>query len=128
METYSSKEENGDDSNEESLFLTIEEKSDERSSNKEDVKNSEKPVNVKTALHAKVEPKTWIIDSECSNHMTGDKGKFIDFDKYDGGSVKFASEEATPICGKGMVSIDGKHKNDDVHYVKGLRHNLLSVS
>lgn len=37
---------------------------------------------MKTTLHAKVEPKAWIIDSECSNQMTGDKGKFIDFEKY----------------------------------------------
>lgn len=82
----------------------------------------------KTALHAKVEPKAWIIDFGCSNHMIGDKGKLIYLEKYDGGSVKFAGEEATPICGKGSITIDGKHKIDDVYYVKGLGHNLLSVS
>lgn len=83
---------------------------------------------MKTALQAKVEAKAWIIDFRCLNHMAGDKGNFIDFEKYDGGSVKFVGEEVAPICGKGTISIDGKHKIDDVYYVKGLRHNLLSVN
>lgn len=38
-----------------------------------------------TALHAKVEFKSWIIDFGFSNHMTSDKGKFIKLEKYDGG-------------------------------------------
>lgn len=69
----------------------------------------------KTALHAKVEPRTWIIDIRCSNHMTGDKEKFINLKKYDGGSVKSIGEEATPICRMGSILIDGKHKTDDVY-------------
>ena len=32
---------------------------------------------------------TWIIDSGCSHHMTGDKEKFENFEDYDGGSVRF---------------------------------------
>lgn len=83
---------------------------------------------VKIALHAKVESKAWIIDSRCSNCMTIDKGNFIDFKKYDGGFVKFVGEEVAPICGKWTISIDGKCKTDGVCYVKGSRHNLLSVS
>ncbi|GLJ26607.1 hypothetical protein SUGI_0516800 [Cryptomeria japonica] len=35
---------------------------------------------VEQALEAKVEVKDeWIIDSRCSHHMTGDKGKFLTF-------------------------------------------------
>lgn len=41
--------------------------------------------------------------------------------------MKFSSEEATPICGKGTITIDDKHKINDVYYIKGLRHNLLSM-
>lgn len=83
METHSSEEEDENDSNEEALFLSIEEKSDEISNNL-GVKNNEKPMNVKTTLHAKVEPDAWIIDSGCSSHTIGDKGKFIDMKNYDG--------------------------------------------
>ena len=31
---------------------------------------------------------TWIIDSGCSHHMTGDRTKF---EHYDGGSVRFGN-------------------------------------
>lgn len=41
--------------------------------------------------------------------MTGKRGRFFEFEKYDGGSVKFVGEEATPICGKGAIFIYGKH-------------------
>lgn len=50
--------------------------------------------------NAKVEPKTWIIDYGCSNHMVSDRDKFINLQKYDGGSTKFAGEELALICGK----------------------------
>lgn len=60
--------------------------------------------------------------------MTRDKGNFIDLENYVGGSIKFAEEDAASIYSKGTIVIDGKHKTDDVYYVKGLRHNILSVS
>lgn len=31
------------------------------------------------------------------------------------------------IKGKGTISFDGKHNTDNVYYVEGLKHNLLSV-
>lgn len=52
---------------------------------------------VKTALHAKIQLSTWIIDSGCSNHMTGNKDKFINLKNYDGGSMKFAGEDGVAI-------------------------------
>ena len=42
---------------------------------------------------------TWIIDSGCSHHMTGDRTKFEYFEHYDGGSVRFGNNE--PCCIKG---------------------------
>ena len=39
---------------------------------------------------------TWIIDSGCSHHMTGNKTKFEYFEDYDGGSVRFGNNE--PCC------------------------------
>ena len=39
---------------------------------------------------------TWIIDSRCSHHMTGDKTKFEHMEHYDGGSVRFENNE--PCC------------------------------
>ncbi|XP_059073824.1 uncharacterized protein LOC131874458 [Cryptomeria japonica] len=128
MEPHLSRDEDDDDSNEGFSFLDIKEKDEGRPERPKNIKNGGNLVKIKVALHAKVEPKSWIIDSICSNHMTCDKGKFINLENYDGGSVKFAREEATPTCEKGSIIIDGKRKIDDVYYVKGLRDNLLSVS
>lgn len=68
-----------------------------------------------------------LIYSRFSNHRIGDKRKFIDFQKYDSGLVKLVSEEVAPICSKGTISIDSKHKTYHVYFVKGLKYNLLSV-
>lgn len=53
--------------------------------------------------------------------------KFFYFENFDGGSIKFFGKEVAPICDKGTISIDGKHKTNNVYYVKGLRQNILSV-
>lgn len=121
IEEHTFEDEVDDDSNEESLFLAIEDKEDA-------LKKPKEEGTVKAALHAKIKLSTWIIDSRCSNHMIGDKDKFINLNKYDGGSVKFVGEDGTTIRGIRSVSIDGKHKTDDVYYVEGLRHSLLSMS
>jgi len=35
---------------------------------------------------------SWIIDSGCSNHMTGDKSKFNSLVYYDGNNVRFGND------------------------------------
>lgn len=46
---------------------------------------------------------------------------------YDGGIVRFGDDKACVICGRGSIYFDGKNNTDDVLYVEGLKHNLLSV-
>ncbi|GLJ11294.1 hypothetical protein SUGI_0151080 [Cryptomeria japonica] len=41
---------------------------------------------VQTPLHAE-RRNLWVVDSGCSNHMTGDKKIFIKIDDWNGGSV-----------------------------------------
>ncbi|GLJ23768.1 hypothetical protein SUGI_0450940 [Cryptomeria japonica] len=78
-------------------------------------------------LTAKVEEKDeWVIDSGCSHHMTGDKSKFVNMERYDCGIVRFGDDKACVIHGRGSISFDGKHNIDDVLYVEGLKHNILS--
>ncbi|GLJ39976.1 hypothetical protein SUGI_0817840 [Cryptomeria japonica] len=63
---------------------------------------------VEKALTARIEDKNeWIIDSGCSNHMTGDKSKFLTFQEYNGGLVRFGDDKACLIKGKGTISLDG---------------------
>lgn len=58
--------------------------------------------------------------------MTDDKIKFVKLEKYDGGSVRFGDNKTTQIVGIGSISFDGKHNTNNVYFVKGLHHSLLS--
>lgn len=69
-----------------------------------------------------------VVDSGCSNQMNRDKKKFIKFEDWNGGSVRFGDNSSIKIKGKGTLNIDGKLKVHDVYYVEGLKYNLLSVS
>jgi hypothetical protein len=71
----------------------------------------------------------WYIDSGCSKHMTGDKGKFLSLSESKSGSVTFGNDALGKIKGKGMVRLsNGKGKAQYFLLVDGLKHNLLSVS
>jgi len=71
----------------------------------------------------------WYIDSGCSKHMSGDKEKFISLPEHKSGNVTYGNDAPGRIRGKGMVSFkNGKGKAQDVLFVDGLKHNLLSVS
>lgn len=84
---------------------------------------------VQTAFKAQNKPTPWILDSGCSSHMTGDKQKFEKLEKFEGGSVRFGNNDGAKIAGKGTVKIGhGKIKSEEVLFVVGLKHSLLSVS
>ena len=44
---------------------------------------------------------TWIIDSGCSHHMTGEKTKFEHFEHYDGVTLRFGTKNL--VASKDMV-------------------------
>ncbi|XP_043699838.1 uncharacterized protein LOC122650492 [Telopea speciosissima] len=83
---------------------------------------------VKIALKAQNKPMPWLLDSDCSRHMTGNKEIFKKYQQYDGGSVRFGNNDGGKIIGKGTVSFGRKVKSHDVLYMTGLRHSLLSIS
>ena len=70
----------------------------------------------------------WIIDSGCSNHMTGDKEKIEDIGPYNGGCVKFCNDIPCLIKDKGTIQLTDKIKCENVYWVEGHNYNLLSVS
>lgn len=41
--------------------------------------------------------------------------------------VRFRDNTPKLIIGRGAITLDGKNNTDDVLYVDGLKHNLLSV-
>ena len=70
----------------------------------------------------------WIIENECSHHMTRDKSKFITLTSYDENSVRFGNDAPCLIKGKGSIKLTYKISCDNAYYVEGLNYNLLSVS
>jgi hypothetical protein len=79
-------------------------------------------------LSAQRQNNPWYIDSGCSKHIMGDKGKFLSLSESKLGNVTFGNDAPGKIKGKGMVSLsNGKGKSQDVLLVDGLKHNLLSV-
>ena len=79
-------------------------------------------------LSAQRKMNPWYIDSGCSKHIMGDKGKFLSLSESKSGNITFGNDAPGKIKGKGMVSLsNGKGKAQDVLLVDGMKHNLLSV-
>ena len=61
--------------------------------------------------------------------MTSDKNKFLSLSESKSGNVTFGNDAPGNIKEKGMVKwSNGKWKSQDVLFVDGLKHNLLSFS
>nr|GFC89427.1 zinc finger, CCHC-type [Tanacetum cinerariifolium] len=73
----------------------------------------------------------WIMDSECSYHMTPMLGILFDFLECDGGSVQLGDNEECKIRGIGKVRVKLKDMSSfvlhNVRYIPELKRNLISV-
>jgi hypothetical protein len=79
-------------------------------------------------MYARNNQSQWYVDSGCSRHMTRDQKKFITLKEEKGGNVTFGDNGSARIVGRGIISLDnGRAKAQNVLYVEGLKHNLLSV-
>ena len=87
----------------------------------------EKEIREESVLISQVERKDWIIDSGCSHRMIGDMSKFVKFKSHDGGIIRVENNVAYDITGIGSIRLDGKTNTNNVNFVDGLKHNLLSV-
>ena len=76
----------------------------------------------------------WIIDSGCSNHMTGDKQKLQNMSEYKGGRVVVTADNSRlPIAHIGKTIVMPRYSSNqvplqDVYHVPGMKKNLLSVT
>ena len=69
----------------------------------------------------------WYLDSGCSRHMTGSKSLLDDYVKKDGPVVSYGDNNKGYTKGHGTIKCKSViFKN--MSYVKGLKHNLLSIS
>jgi hypothetical protein len=73
----------------------------------------------------------WLLDSGCSNHMTGNKDLLSCIDFSPSFDITLGNDYLVKVQGKGTVPILTKHnvKKDinNVYHVPDLKHNLLSV-
>ena len=72
----------------------------------------------------------WLIDSNCTNHMTYDKSAFKDLKPIDVLKIKIGNGDYIQAKGKGTISIStssGAKLISDVLYVLEIDQNLLSV-
>jgi hypothetical protein len=72
---------------------------------------------------------TWLMDSGCSRHMTGNKKWFssltpLSHKKY----VTFADDKKGKVLGTNVIKVNDYFTLNDVALVDRLRYNLLSVS
>ncbi|XP_049372830.1 uncharacterized protein LOC125837800 [Solanum verrucosum] len=70
----------------------------------------------------------WYLGSTCSRQMTGDRNNFLSQKDFKGGNVAFGNRKTGEIQGIGKVGLNLKQAINNVYYVNGLQHNLLSIS
>jgi hypothetical protein len=73
---------------------------------------------------------SWIMDSGCSKHVSGNPDAFSPLHLANSPAmVQTAGNQFLPVEGKGSVNLDstGEIKINDVYFVPGLAFNMLSV-
>ena len=72
----------------------------------------------------------WIIDSGCTNHMTGKRSLLMDstLRPSDKSHITFADTGKSKVLGLGRVAISRDQHMDKVMLVESLGFNLMSVS
>ncbi|KAL6315260.1 hypothetical protein AAG906_000341 [Vitis piasezkii] len=72
-----------------------------------------------------------VLDSGCSNHMTGIKSLFKELDESHKLKVKLGDDKQVQVEGKGTVAVNNGHGNVkllyNVYFIPSLTQNLLSV-
>jgi hypothetical protein len=72
----------------------------------------------------------WIIDSGCTNHMTGEKKMFTSYvknkDSHD--TIIFGDRNQGKVKGLGKIAITSEHSISNVFFVESLGYNLMSIS
>ncbi|KAJ0880785.1 putative RNA-directed DNA polymerase [Helianthus annuus] len=72
----------------------------------------------------------WFLDSGCSNHMCGNKDRFVDLDPCFSNTVKLGNNTRMTVGGKGSVKLllnGATYMIQDVYYVPDLKNNLLNI-
>jgi hypothetical protein len=71
-----------------------------------------------------------VLDSRCTNHMTGERKMFTSFDKNkcESDCITFGDNSQGQVIGFGKIAITSEHSISKVIFVESLDYNLFSVS
>jgi hypothetical protein len=71
-----------------------------------------------------------VLDSGCTNHMTGEKDMFTSFKEndYSNDSIMFDDNSEGKVLMYGKIAITTNHYISKVQLVDSLEYNLLSIS
>jgi hypothetical protein len=73
----------------------------------------------------------WVLDTGATNHMTGDRSMFAEFNPAMCGTVRFGDGSVVNIEGRGMVLFackSGEHRAlTGVYYILRLTANIISI-
>lgn len=95
-----------------------------------DIKSIQKVSSFMTSTGTANNHHIWFLDSGCSNHMCGDKSKFINMEEGVFHSVKLGNDTRMKVGGKGQVKLIINHITyviNDTYYIPELKNNLLSI-
>jgi hypothetical protein len=80
---------------------------------------------------ARKDVKIWIVDTGATNHMTGSRVMFINFDMRVRDTVRFRDDSVAEIEGRGIVEFIYKNgelrRFEGVYYIPKLTANIVSV-
>jgi hypothetical protein len=71
-----------------------------------------------------------VLDSECTNHMAGEKNMFTSFEENDcpSDTIMFGDNSEGRVLGYGKIAITTDYSISKVLLIDFLNYNLLSVS
>ena len=71
-----------------------------------------------------------MVDSGCTNHMTGERSMFstLEMNESSSENIVFGDDSKGKVIGLGKVAISNDHSLSNVLLVESLNYNLLSVS
>lgn len=78
-------------------------------------------------LYSQKEDDKWYLDCGCTRHVIGYKMNFLKLKKEMPRDISCGNDESIKIMGKGTMTFMGKEKDQNVLYVEGSKHDLVSV-
>lgn len=68
------------------------------------------------------------MDSGCSRNLTGDTLNFLSYKAHQDGGISFGGGKKGFILGIDRIGRSADISINNVHYVYGIKYNLLSIS